>query len=176
MTAYPLHKAFGDQPVRIRSYDPQWPARYESERAVLDGAIGGWATGGIHHVGSTAIPGVDAEPVIDILVGTKSLLASGACFALLAQLGYMLGCPWDADVQSLYKPSADCRLYDLHLVPVEAARYSEMLAFRDFLRTDRQVAIGYAALKRDLADRHADDRHGYSAAKIGLIQTVLTRL
>jgi GrpB-like predicted nucleotidyltransferase (UPF0157 family) len=88
----------------------------------------------------------------------------------------MVGHPWDADVQAFYKLSTDRHLYDLHLVPLESARYSEMLAFRDFLRANRQVALGYAGLKRDLASRHADDRHGYSAAKVDLIQTVLAQL
>jgi GrpB-like predicted nucleotidyltransferase (UPF0157 family) len=173
--AYPLHAALADLPVRLRPYDPQWPVRYESERTALAGAIGSWAAGDIHHVGSTAIPGVDAEPVVDILVGIGSLSAPRACIASLARLDYVLGAPRDVDVQSFFKPSTGWRQYELHLMSAEAERYSEMLAFRDFLRTDRQVAIGYVGLKRELADRHADDRHSYTVAKVDLIQTVLAQ-
>jgi len=58
-----------EEPIRIAQYDPAWPARFAEERTRLTEAIGAWASGGIHHVGSTAVPGLDAKPVIDILVG-----------------------------------------------------------------------------------------------------------
>ena len=61
-----------DEPVRIVPYDPSWPERFEEERAALADALGGWVVGGIHHVGSTSVPGLDAKPVIDILVGSSS--------------------------------------------------------------------------------------------------------
>ena len=75
--------------MRIECYDPAWPARFEEERAALAGAIGDWAVGGIHHVGSTAVPGLDAKPVIDILVGVRTLNESRSCFDQLARLGYL---------------------------------------------------------------------------------------
>jgi GrpB-like predicted nucleotidyltransferase (UPF0157 family) len=68
------------EPVRIVPYDPVWPERFEQERSALAAAIGDWAIGGIHHVGSTAVPGLEAKPVIDILVGVMSLEGSRACF------------------------------------------------------------------------------------------------
>jgi GrpB-like predicted nucleotidyltransferase (UPF0157 family) len=69
-----------DEPIRVVAYDPQWPALFERERILLNGAIGPWIVGGIHHVGSTAIPGLDAKPIIDILVGIEDLTVSRACF------------------------------------------------------------------------------------------------
>lgn len=163
------------RPIRLRPHDPEWSVRFEAERAVLAEAIGEWAVGGIHHVGSTAIPGVDAEPVIDILVGTGDLAASRACVGPITQLGYRARASSDGEALSFYKPGPERRhAYELSLLPIDAARYSEMLAFRDFLRADRQVAIGYAGMKRDLAGRNAADRDGYATAKAELIRTVLT--
>jgi GrpB-like predicted nucleotidyltransferase (UPF0157 family) len=78
-----------EEPVRIVPADPAWPARFEVERDALAAAIGRWAPGGIHHVGSTAVPGLDAKPVIDILVGVHDLASSRACFEPIARLGYV---------------------------------------------------------------------------------------
>ena len=80
-----------DEPIRIVPYDSEWPTRFEEERTALTEAIGPWITGGIHHVGSTAVPGLDAKPVIDILVGVEDLESSRACFESLAGLGYVYG-------------------------------------------------------------------------------------
>jgi GrpB-like predicted nucleotidyltransferase (UPF0157 family) len=63
-----------DAPVHIVHYDRNWPARFEAERQLLIDAIGPWlAAGSIEHIGSTAIPGLDAKPVIDIMAGVESL-------------------------------------------------------------------------------------------------------
>lgn len=61
-----------DEPIRLVPYDPSWPERFAEERDALEQAIGAWAIGGIHHIGSTAVPGLDAKPIIDILVGVES--------------------------------------------------------------------------------------------------------
>jgi GrpB-like predicted nucleotidyltransferase (UPF0157 family) len=52
---------WSDEPVRVVAYDPTWPARFEAERGVLEAAIGDWVVAGIHHVGSTAVPGLAAQ-------------------------------------------------------------------------------------------------------------------
>lgn len=77
------------EPIKIVTYDPEWPAQFEEERPALADVIGDFATGGIHHIGSTAAPGLDAKPIIDILVGVESLDASRPALDPLAQLGYM---------------------------------------------------------------------------------------
>ena len=62
-----------DEPIRLVPYDPSWPDRFEEERVALVDAIGGWIVGGVHHVGSTAVPGLEAKPIVDILAGVRSL-------------------------------------------------------------------------------------------------------
>ena len=75
-----------DEPIRLSPYDPSWPARFEEERAALEAAIGEWVSGGVHHVGSTAVPGLEAKPIIDILAGVRDLDQSRACFEPQAHL------------------------------------------------------------------------------------------
>lgn len=157
------------EPIRIVSYDSGWPRAFEEERAALQEAIGEWAVGGIHHVGGTAVPGVGGEPVVDILVGTGELPSSG-CRAALAERGYAPALAREAEVYRR-APAAD-RLYDLYLMSSAAPRFRQMLAFRDLLRADLQMAIAYAGLKRDLARRCGGDRLGYAVAKGELVDAV----
>lgn len=80
---------WSDEPVRVVAYGPTWPARFEAERSVLEAAIGDWVVAGIHHVGSTAVPGLAAKPIIDILVGARGLASSRGCSDQLAKIGYL---------------------------------------------------------------------------------------
>lgn len=162
-----------DEPIRIEPPRPDWPARFEAERQALEAAIGPWATGGIHHVGSTAVPGLDAKPVIDILVGVDGLESSRACFGLLAQLGY-LHAPYLPDEMHWFcKPDPARRTHHLHLVPAGSQRFADELAFRDHLRGMPGAAAEYAALKRRLAGEHPDDREAYTAAKAAFVADAL---
>jgi GrpB-like predicted nucleotidyltransferase (UPF0157 family) len=154
-------------------YDPSWPARFEQERAALEDAIGAWIVGGIHHVGSTAVPGLEAKPIIDILAGVRDLEESRACFEPLGQLGYMYAPYLPNEMHWFCKPHPSRRTHHLHLVPTGSKRYRDELAFRDRLRSDPEVAAEYAALKHTLAERHRDDREAYTEAKGAFVRAVL---
>ena len=162
-----------DELIRIVPYDPAWPARFDQERAALTAAIGDWAVGGVHHVGSTSVPGLEAKPIIDILVGVRDLEESRSCFDRVATLGYLYA-PYRANEMHWFcKPSPRRRTHHLHLVPRHSRRYREELAFRDHLRGNRDVAEAYGALKRELAQRFEHDREAYTAAKARFIQATL---
>jgi len=154
-------------------YDPTWPARFEAERTAILEAIGEWVVGGIHHVGSTAVPGLEAKPVIDILAEVRDLEGSRACFEPLAQLGYMYAPYLAEEMHWFCKPHPSRRTHHLHLVPIGSKRYANELAFRDRLRADPQIAAEYLALKRDLARRFGDDREAYTDAKSDFVRRVL---
>lgn len=161
--------------MRLSAYDPGWPARFEAERARLAAAIGEWAVGGIHHVGSTAVPGLDAKPVIDILVGVTDLPHSRACREPLAGLGYLWAPYRPGEMHWFCKPDPNRRTHHLHLVPVDSPRFRDELAFRDYLRSHPDVAADYAALKRKLAARFEHDREAYTEAKGDFIATTVDR-
>ena len=161
------------EPVLLTPYDPAWPDAFERERGALEAAIGPWVVGGIHHVGSTAVPGLEAKPIVDVLAGVEDLESSRECFEPLAALEYLYA-PYRSDEMHWFcKPHPDRRTHHLHLVPAGSRRYVEELAFRDLLRAEPKLAGAYAALKRDLAQRFRDDREAYTDAKAGFIREAL---
>lgn len=162
-----------DEPIRLAPPDPDWPAHFEAERAALEQAIDGLVQGGIHHVGSTAVPGLEAKPIIDILTGVRDLETAHSCFEPLAELGYLYAPYLPEEMHWFCKPDPARRTHHLHLVPFDSPRYRDELAFRDLLRSDPQIASRYAALKRELAARHRDDRETYTEGKSAFIRGVL---
>lgn len=163
------------EPVRIVDYDPSWPARFEQQRTELAAAIGHWIVGGVHHVGSTSVPGLEAKPVIDILVGVESLGSSRACFGALSVLGYVYAPYRASEMHWFCKPGRHKRSHHLHLVPVASSRFREELAFREHLRGHGDAAREYGALKRALAIEFECDREAYTAAKADFIRAALDR-
>jgi GrpB-like predicted nucleotidyltransferase (UPF0157 family) len=162
--------------VRIVPHDPAWSRRFEDEKSQLGAAIGRWLTGGIHHVGSTAVPGLAAKPTIDILAGVADLGSSRECFEVLAELRYHYAPYRAAEMHWFCKPSPLQRDYHLHLVPTGSARYRDELAFRDLLIGEPQLAVHYESLKRRLAAEHQHDREAYTQAKASFIAAALGSL
>ncbi|MFC4606849.1 GrpB family protein [Streptomyces maoxianensis] len=163
----------GNEPVHIHDYDPSWPVKFEAERAALQDCIGPWVVGDIHHVGSTAVPGLPAKPIIDILVGVDSLDYSRLCIQRVASLDYLYW-PYRSNVMHWFcKPHPARRTHHLHLVPMGSRRYLDELAFRDALRAEPGLAARYAALKRDLAARFRSDREAYTEHKAPFVKGVL---
>lgn len=97
----------------------------------LEEVIGEWTPGGIHHVGSTAVPGLEAKPIIDILAGVSDLETARACFGPLADLGYLYAPYLPEEMHWFCKPHPARRTHHLHLVPTGSQRYRYELAFRD---------------------------------------------
>jgi GrpB-like predicted nucleotidyltransferase (UPF0157 family) len=149
-------------PVRIIDYDPSWPASFEAERArlapLLDDAD-------VHHFGSTAVPGLAAKPVIDMIALVPNIDAPIA--AVVERAGYQFPPAYNATLSHrrfFCYPAASQRTHHLHLVD-EPHELDRRLRFRDRLRTDPALAREYEALKRELAACFADDREGYTEAK-----------
>lgn len=160
-------------PVEVVAYDSAWPSRFEEERAVLEGLLAQWTVADIEHVGSTAVSGLAAKPVIDIMVPVESLEASRGIIEASSRAGYMYW-PYKADVMHWFcKPSAAHRTHHLHVVPFESSLWFERLRFRDALRGDSRIAERYAELKRHLAKRYRYDREAYTEGKADFVAAVL---
>jgi GrpB-like predicted nucleotidyltransferase (UPF0157 family)/uncharacterized protein YqeY len=158
-----------DEPIRLAPYAVDWPARFEREAEVIRAAIGAWITGGVHHIGSTAVPGLTAKPIIDIQVGVADLAASRPCIPVLAGLQYQYAPYRTEEMHWFCKPHPSRRTHHLHLVPTGSQRFLDTLAFRDHLREHPEAAAEYAALKRDLAARFEHDREAYTDGKAELV-------
>lgn len=154
-----------EAPIDIVPYDPSWPGRFKEEEKALRRALAAWLVGPIEHIGSTAIPGLAAKAVIAIMASVDTLDASRPAIAALADLGYCYF-PYRADSEHWFcKPSPAFRTHHLHLIPLASPRWSEAIAFRDYLRSHARIAAEYADLKRRLAYEHRLDREAYTDAK-----------
>jgi GrpB-like predicted nucleotidyltransferase (UPF0157 family) len=161
--------------VVVVPYDPGWPARFELERALLEEALAPWLDGGVHHVGSTAVPGLAAKPMLDMLAGVRDLDAARAASAPLAGLGYVPTPHRPDEAHHFSKPSARLAeaTHGLHLAVPGSDLWRERLAFRDALRADPALAREYARLKARLAREHGDDLAAYTAGKRAFVAGVL---
>lgn len=164
-----------DEPVTVVPHRPEWAALFEEEARLIHATVSAWITGGIHHVGSTAVPGLDAKPVIDIAVGVASLEESRACIPLLREIDY-LHSPYRADVMHWFcKPDPARRTHHLHLMPTGSERLADEIAFRDFLRAHPEEAERYGGLKQRLAAEHKHDREAYTRAKTDFVTELTAR-
>jgi GrpB-like predicted nucleotidyltransferase (UPF0157 family) len=162
-----------DAPIEIVEYDPRWVGEFHLERDVLRAALARWLVGMPEHIGSTAVPGLAAKPVIDIMAPVASLQGSLAAIAAAAEVGYV-HFPYRAEVMHWFcKPSPSIRTHHLHLVPLGSRVWNERLVFRDTLRADARLRAEYRDLKLALAARYRHDREGYTDAKAPFIRRVL---
>ena len=160
--------------VILEAYDSSWPQKFEKEKEHLMSIVGSWNYGGIEHVGSTAVLGMVAKPVIDIMFGVKSLESSKPAIEVLIEDGYEYS-PYKTEVMHWFcKPSDAFRTHHLHLIPFESPLWQERIIFRDLLRSDKSVFYQYAKLKRDLANFHKEDREAYTEKKWPFIQRALS--
>jgi len=164
----------------IVSYDPQWPALYERERDAIVGAIGD-RLAAIEHVGSTAIPGLGAKPIVDVMGALPHLADAAACIASLAAIGYhfvpeaMRDLPDDRYFERwTERYEQGIELAHLHLTAHGSAFWRDHLLLRDFLLTHPQTAREYEELKRQLAPRHVSGAT-YAPAKAEFIRVVLAQ-
>jgi GrpB-like predicted nucleotidyltransferase (UPF0157 family) len=169
-------------PVVVVPYDPRWPAAFEALRTVLAAALGDVARA-IHHVGSTAVPGLPAKPVLDVDVEIASRTELPESIRRLGLLGYRaVGELGIAGREALDRSGPEVprdgsgRSWPEHHLYVCASDATELrrhLLLRDFLRAHPARAAEYAALKRILAARHRDDREAYAEGKSELIASML---
>ena len=156
--------------VRLRASDPRWPQLFEAERRRLEPAIGPLILG-IEHFGSTAIPGIRAKPILDILVGLARFEDGPLLVEPLAALGYDYAGAEMVRNDHLFGLGQP-RAMLLHAVEHGGYHWTRNLRFRDALRADPELAARYEALKLDLALRFADRRADYTAAKQAFIDAI----
>lgn len=161
--------------IEIAAYDPAWPSKFEAEAAWLHKALPADLILDIQHYGSTAVPGLDAKPIIDILLATPDLAGARAAFPVLLEAeGYAFWADNPKTDRLFFvkgQPPLAARTHHLHVTEPTGELWSQ-LAFRDHLRRHPQDAATYAALKRDLAYRHRADREAYTAAKGDFIRAL----
>ena len=159
--------------VQVVEYDRTWPSLYEEERSRILDALGD-AVLDIQHVGSTAVPGLGAKPVIDIMAGLRELALAEKCIQPLEDLGYEhrgeAGIPG-----RVFFGKGSPRTHRLHMVERDSDFWNDLILFRDFLRAHPDEASRYYKLKKQLAARFGADREAYTEGKTPFIESVLAR-
>ena len=165
-----------DKEVLLTPYSPMWPAIFDMEKRRLlemfnDAVV-------VEHIGSTAVPGLGAKPVIDMMLGTPDIKLVESRLDALAAEGWRYvpeferAMPERRYFTKLDRPPGR---FHLHAVPLGGSFWQRHLAFRDSLRADARLADRYWRLKQQLAARFPDDRGAYTDAKSEFIRTVVER-
>ena len=160
--------------VALVPYDPEWARRYEDERALLERVLSPYLDGGVEHVGSTAIPGIPAKPIVDMIAGVRDLEEARAAYEPLHAVGYVDEPHRPEIAHHFAKPTLElgARRFNLHLTEPSSSLWRERLAFRDGLRADPSLAAEYEALKLRLAHQ-LDDVQAYTNGKRDFVHRVL---
>lgn len=168
-------------PIQMYAPDPAWAASFECERARLTPALTPWLVQPLEHIGSTAVPGLVAKPIIDIAVVVSDIDSAAAMEDPLREIGWVAAAePADGQERKLSfcTPSVELRTHHLHVVEHSSSRWRGWLAFRDYLRAHPEAAEEYGALKTRLAEENGGDpnqRDVYRAGKAEWIRIATTR-
>jgi GrpB-like predicted nucleotidyltransferase (UPF0157 family) len=158
-------------PVEVVPYRAEWADSFDAWRKRLCRALGGAAVR-IEHVGSTAVPGLEAKPIIDIQVSVVDVEDEEAYVPAIEALGVSLR--FREPGHRYFRPAGDQpRTVQIHVCDRAGEWEREHLLFRDYLRADREARVAYARLKRQLSDRYRDDRLAYNEGKTGFILDTL---
>lgn len=153
--------------VYLQPYDAGWPVRFEAERRRVAPLLAPWLDGDVEHVGSTAVPGLAAKPVVDMMAPVRDHAEARAAIPVLERDGWT---HWPDDPHASWRhwflrPSVAHRTHHLYLMERGEPEFEAVLAWRDRLRAHPEVAAAYEAAKRDLAARFPNDREAYSNGK-----------
>ena len=164
-----------DPAVRMVDHDPGWAARAQAELTRVGEALGAVAVG-LEHVGSTAVPGLAAKPILDLLVAVTALEPQAAYVEPLERLGYLFAPDADSpDFHFFGKPPERPRSHHLHVCEAGSDHARRHLAVREYLRAHDEEVARYGALKRELAARHPGDRLAYIAGKAAYMEALEAR-
>lgn len=155
--------------IEIAEYDPSWPKCFTEESNLLRKTLGEIAVA-VHHIGSTAVPGVAAKPIIDILVEVTDLAALDARNRDMELIGYEPKGEFGIPGRRYFQKGGDNRTHQIHAFVTGDTNVSRHIAFRDYLRSNAGVAGEYGALKKKVAETCDDDIEKYCDGKDAFIK------
>lgn len=164
--------------ISIVPYNPEWPVLFDNEAEFLRRKLPASLITRIEHFGSTAIPGLAAKPIIDILIEVSSLQETRKQIVpLLESAGYDYF--WRTDSQPPYawfikRDSESKRTHHIHMVEADSKMW-ERLYFRDYLRDFPDEAKRYEELKQSLSEKYPNDRIAYTEGKAEFVGSVTGR-
>jgi len=160
--------------VRLVAYDDSWPALYATEIARIRPHLAAAGTPVLEHTGSTAVPGLAAKPIIDILAGLAPDQPREPVIAALQAAGYVHHSTEDIPGHDFFR-RGNPRQYHLHLTRIGSRFWHDHRLFRDWLLAHSDSATEYATLKQILADQFPNDREAYIDGKTAFVSSVLEK-
>ena len=173
--------------IALVDYDPRWPEQFAAEAARVQAALGDDLVVTVEHFGSTAVPGLAAKPIIDLLVVVRSLeSARSRAVPALEAIGYAYWLTDPAPDRMFFVkglPPNGPRTHHVHIVDLSISldprigefSFADRLLFRDYLRAHSEEARRYENLKRGLALQFAADREAYTEGKTDYIYAVMQK-
>lgn len=164
--------------IEVSEYDPAWPAEFQAEQQRIRAALDADLLTEIQHIGSTAIPGTAAKPIIDILLMVHEGAERGRVIQGLQKLGYVYWAENPEPGRMFFvkgmPPFGTLRTHHVHVFD-DGAERKRRIAFRDYLRLHADAAREYAELKRQLAERFSNDRDAYTRGKDEFIARICAK-
>ena len=159
--------------VLMEPHNPDWTRQFQLEAARVTSALGSTAVD-VHHIGSTAIPGIYAKPVLDLLLVVDSVTALDNKQSAIEALGYEARGEYGIPGRRFYRrDNADSdRTHQIHAFETGSPQIARHLAFRDYMIAHPDAAQAYSDLKRELAAKHPNDIEAYMDGKDAFIQEV----
>ena len=161
--------------VEIHPYDPAWAADFAAEAARLAPVFGANLVA-VHHIGSTAVPGLPAKPIIDIMPVVDDIALVDGLNAPMAALGYIAKGENGIPGRRYFRKGSDAHhTHHIHVFQADSAEIAKHLDFRDYLRAYPEAADAYCRLKTALAAQYRTDPPAYTAAKTDFVQEILRK-
>jgi GrpB-like predicted nucleotidyltransferase (UPF0157 family) len=163
-----------EQSVALADYDPAWPVQFEAEKRRLMDALPGTFVD-VAHIGSTAVPGLRAKPLIDLLGGVRTPEDMFAINDVMDRIGYTTSSELNASLKTrqwFMRQSGGMRTHHLHVVVHDGPEWEVRVGFRDKLRSDPDIRARYLALKEELARTFGRQREAYTEGKTDFINAV----
>lgn len=163
------------QHITVVDYDSEWPLKYVRERDCIAEVLGGNCLA-IHHIGSTAVPGLAAKPIIDIMAVVRSLEQVDDVAEKFANIGYEYLGEFGMAGRRYLRKGGDERTYQIHIFQADDRKNIDRhLAFRDYLRTHEKERKEYVKIKQELAQKFPYDIDGYCEGKENFVREVEKR-
>ena len=159
--------------LRVSSYREEWKTLFEIEKRDIEEAIGDYIEE-IQHVGSTSIPGMSAKPILDIAIAVKDFEEARICINPLCDMGYTFRGENGIPRRHYFLKGEPCT-HHIHMLEKNSEEWERLILFRDYLRSNQNIAEEYNQLKRNLSERLQGDREAYQAAKSDFVETVIRK-
>lgn len=170
-----LQQLHNSRKTQIVEYDPNWVKDFEKEALLLHSIFGEVALN-IYHIGSTAIPGIKAKPIIDILITTNDITTIDSFDDQMEELGYVVGGEFGLPGRRFYcKVDNEHCHFHVHIYEATDPSVEKYLLFRDYMIAHPTDAKEYESLKTDLATKYPNNRTLYTQSKSEFINQIFKK-